>query len=138
MDKAKAERTAGRIVDAIARLKAGQPTHPELRLRTVARVSVQTVAMEAGISRAALYRYHKPLLLAISDTARENQPARVSRRRRIEEELRREIVSLESRLNDAISENALLLHRLTVAEDRLRRGAPPSRLGTKENARPGH
>jgi len=46
----KSQETARRIADAIARLKAGRPEHPDLRALPSIRVSVHAVAIEAALA----------------------------------------------------------------------------------------
>ena len=117
----KSQETADRIVDAIARLKAGRPEHPDLKARPLVRLSVHAVAVEAGVSRTALYRYHRQLLSTITEIARGTPAKGVASKRIVEQELRQRVIDLEVSLENALSENALLLHRLGVAEERLER-----------------
>jgi len=82
---------------------------------------VHAVAIEAGVSRTALYRYHRKLLSTITELAQQTPAKRVASKRLVEDELRKRVTDLEVSLQNALSENALLLHRLEVAEGRLER-----------------
>jgi hypothetical protein len=117
------EITRGKLRDALGRVLAGTAR----RVAPGHRISVSSVAKEAGLSRTALYKIYPEIVSEIEVALQKNSSPKVSRARRRELEVRRENDELHARIASLLSQNATLLHRATEAE---RRQPPPSPGGS--------
>jgi AcrR family transcriptional regulator len=119
------ERTAHRLRESIERIVNGVPSSPKLvaklRAKGVLRLSIQAVADESGLSRETIYTHHPEIRREIETRLQKRPIVRVPASRLTESALRDEIALLKQRIADAMSENAALLKRITVADDRVRR-----------------
>jgi AcrR family transcriptional regulator len=118
------EITRGKLREALGRVLAGT-AH---RVAPGHRISVSSVAKEAGLSRTALYKLYPDIVAEIELAAQQNAAPKVSRARRRELEVRRENDELHARVASLLSQNATLLHRATEAERRV--ATPPSPKGS--------
>ncbi len=115
------EITRGKLRDALGRVLAGT-AH---RVAPGHRISVSSVAKEAGLSRTALYKLYPDVVAEIELAAQLNAAPKVSRPRRRELEVRRENDELHAKVASLLSQNATLLHRATEAERRAATPRPP-------------
>ena len=121
----KKERTARRLRESIERIVNGVPSSPKLvaklRAKRALRLSIQAVADESGVSRETIYTHHPEIRREIEARAQKRATVRIPASRLTESELRDEIALLKQRIADAMTENAALLKRITVADDRVKR-----------------
>jgi AcrR family transcriptional regulator len=121
----KKERTARRLRESIERIVNGVPSSPKLvaklRAKRALRLSIQAVADESGVSRETIYTHHPEIRQEIEDRAQKRPIVRIPASRLTESALRDKIAMLKQRIADAMSENAALLKRITVADDRVKR-----------------
>jgi hypothetical protein len=138
----KKERTARRLRESIERIVNGVPSSPKLvatlRAKRALRLSIQAVADESGVSRETIYTHHPEIRREIEARAQKRPTVRIPASRLTESALRDEIAVLKQRIADAMSENATLLKRMTVADERVKRaeGLIQS-AGISEKARSG-
>ena len=73
-------KTEAKLREALERLTNSQPTHPELLQKRRLRFDVSELALEAGVSRNAIYSSHPSFLdqLKALKTAREPLPGRLA------------------------------------------------------------
>lgn len=95
-------------LEALDRLKKGQPTNTELLGKTI-KINATTIALEAGKSRNPLYHTHKDILDMIVDT-KEN--IIVKKETTENEKLKEKIKQLEDENKKIININATLLFKL--------------------------
>jgi AcrR family transcriptional regulator len=107
--------TRVKLRDALGRILAGT-AH---RVTPGHRISVSSVAKEAGLSRTALYKLYPDIVSEVARAAQQNAAPKISRARRRELEVRRENGELHAKLALLLSQNATLLHRVAEAERRL-------------------
>ena len=107
--RARREATEARLREALERLVKGIPTNAELRRRRGYRLTVQTLAMEAAVSRNAIYTNHRGMLEALEAAKREDKIA----------ELRAIIRGQVREIRQLATENATLLLRALITEEQL-------------------
>jgi len=116
--------------EAIHRIIQCCPESPELKARLKARkqlrLCVQTVAIESGFSRTAIYKFYPEVLSEIMAQIKKKAVRTVPVSQQTETTLREEIARLDGLLKDSLSDKATLVYRLQVAEDRLKRQTPQS------------
>lgn len=112
--------TKRRLREAIERLLAGTPQSPDVRGRKW-KLDVKTFALEAGVSRNAIYQNHREILdeLRSARTARGAKTqanGNNSETRRLKRELRR----AEHEIRVLVTQKAELLARALIAEKQLK------------------
>jgi hypothetical protein len=113
--------TAGKLRDALDRLLRGAPEHPSLRGRPY-RLTVATLAREAGVGRNAIYTNHRGILEALAETGRHravSDPLAALDKKLAEQ--RSVIAAMQLQLRRLATENAGLLRRAVEAEQRAER-----------------
>ena len=117
---AKRNATETRLRHALERLVKGMPTHPDLRSRRY-RLTVSTLAKEAGTSRNAIYSNHRGMLADIEAAKRRSVtvPETLESADDKITELRAIIRGHESDIRQLATENATLVLRAQTAEERL-------------------
>lgn len=104
--------SGSRLRDALERLVQGRPIHP--RHQDGYRLTVATLAREAGVGRNAIYTNHRAILDALQAAAAAPKPL-TSWQDKLEE-LHVTIRAMKQDERRMISENALLLQRARSAE----------------------
>ncbi len=117
------EKTRGKLRDALGRVLSGTAR----RVAPGHRISVSSVAREAGLSRTALYKLYPDIVSEIEVAIQQNAVPKVSRARRRELEVRQENDELRDRVASLLSQNATLLHRISELE---RHSPRPSSTGS--------
>lgn len=103
-----------KVKKAVDRLIEGRPQARELAKRPILRISVQSVSIEARISRTTIYKSQE-LLQYIRSASEQSNKIRTKKRTRNEETLRLALDEQRKLNIDLLSENATLLHRLQMA-----------------------
>lgn len=107
--KQRIDDTRQAYLDALARLKAGKPNHPELK-GTEFKINASTIALESGKSRNPLYHNHKDILDMIHETMDNNKGVEKKIKESSEIEILKErIKELEEQNKKLMSVNATLL-----------------------------
>jgi hypothetical protein len=102
------------VVSALDRLITGQPQAQDLARRSTVRITVQSVSIEAGISRTTIYKSPQ-LLERIRSASERRNKVKTKKKIRDSEALRRALDEQRERNINLLSENATLLHRLNLA-----------------------
>jgi len=120
-------------VDALARLQAGTGTHPR-HVGIVVRITKQSVAREARVSPATLYRF-PDLVHEVSDACikRQQRPRRAAQ---VRAGLVNRITELEAKMSLAQAEN-LRLTRLLAKYDPSLGEEKPINLDTRRKRKKG-
>lgn len=107
---------------ALNRLRDAKPTHPALIGRRI-RISVRSVALEAGHSRSHLYREGYEEILDEIRLARPGSVTKSKHRSRDETvaRLRDELQQVKAAMSALATENLTLFHRAIQAERRVLR-----------------
>lgn len=112
--------TASKLGDALDRLVRGVPEHPSLCGRPY-RLTVATLAREAGVARNAIYTNHRGILRALAEAGKHRAvPNPLGVESKLTEQ-RSIIVTMQLQLRHFATENAGLLRRLVEAEQRAER-----------------
>jgi hypothetical protein len=110
------DKTEKDYVDALERLLAGRPTHPDLVEKPV-RITPASVALEARRSRNALYKHHRHLVARIRTAGQAPKATRRAKDRDTSlADLREKVRSLTLDKQNLASENLLLLDRVATLE----------------------
>jgi hypothetical protein len=142
------------------RTTAEQRRHAEQRIRAAAgallrgdippdgKCDITTLARQAGVSRAALYRTYPYLkeefeqrlaALRASGTAPDSRDAQITRLKAHNDELRQKLAGRDAALRDLEQFRALAVSRLAAQHDeisRLRRQAIPAKAGNVRSLAP--
>ena len=107
--KQRIDETRQAYLDALERLKKGNPTHKDLVGKEI-KINATTIALESGKSRNPLYNTHKDILDMINDVVVEDkkEEKRVKDSSEIEI-LKQKIKDLEDQNKKLMSVNATLL-----------------------------
>jgi hypothetical protein len=109
---------------------------------------ITTLARQAGVSRAALYRSYPQLkeeferrltALRVSGTASDPRDARITRLKALNDELRQKLADRDAALRDLEQFRTLALSRIAAQHDeisRLRRQAVPAAAGNVRSLTP--
>lgn len=119
--EARRAETEDKLREALARLERRVPTHPELKGRAY-RLNVSTLALEAGVSRNAIYDNHKWVLedLRRAGERQEGMPERIVTANDKIAELKKHLRNRESEIRQLATQNASLLQRALDAEESLK------------------
>lgn len=116
MDRRRKRREKSRemIIAALERLKTGNGTHPK-HIGIAVRITKQSVAREARVSSATLYR-SPDLVALIGDSVAASQSIRVRPSEQRRARLLRIIEELERKANALLSENLRLMRLVPKAD----------------------
>lgn len=124
--------TAGKLRDALDRLVRGVPEHPSLCDRPY-RLTVATLAREAGVGRNAIYTNHRGILEALAEAGKRRAvPDALTAVDKKLAEQRSIIAALQLQLRQLATENAGLLRRAVEAERRAERADQRNAQMTRE------
>ena len=114
-------KTEAKLREALERLTNSQPTHPELLQKRRLRFDVSELALEAGVSRNAIYSSHPSFLdqLKALKTAREPLPGRLATTHDKIAELNGIIRTLKGEVQVLVSRAAAQVARTQAAERKL-------------------
>jgi signal transduction histidine kinase len=124
--------TARKLRNALDRLVRGAPEHPSLCGRPY-RLTVATLAREAGVGRNAIYTNHRGILEALAEAGKRRAvpDALAALDKRLAEQ-RSVIAALQLQLRQLATENAALLRRAVEAERRAERADQRNAQMTRE------
>lgn len=102
------DNTRQAYLEALDRLKKGQPTHKDLVDKPI-KINATTIALEAGKSRNPLYHTHKDILDMIIDT---KKSAVIKKEVSENDKLKERIKYLEEENKRLLNVNATLLFKI--------------------------
>ena len=107
------DETRQAYLEALNRLKAGTPNHPDLKGKKY-KINAFNIALESGKSRNPLYHTHKDILEMIHEIKEENKNTEKKVKETSEMEvLKEKIKQLEEENKRLMSANATLLFKTT-------------------------
>lgn len=119
------ESTLRELREAIERIAQLTPRSPKLlatlKRKKRLRLSVAAVASEAGMTRTTIYDRYPEVLADIAARRKRRPVVRMTTAEEVETNLREENAKLSQAVKDALSENAMLLFRLSAAQDKIKR-----------------
>jgi hypothetical protein len=128
--------TAGKLGNALDGLLRGVPEHPSLRGRPY-RLTVATLAREAGVGRCAIYTNHRGILEEFAAAGKHRAvPHPLAALHKKLAQQRSVIAAMQLQLRRLATENAGLLRRAVEAEQRAERADRRKRPDGARNRRP--